>query len=349
MNPFDIVKAARALQTAQSEPSTLSPSTKAEYERISKRLIMGANSQIEEVIRRASDTTHTKTWFKRRAALQHSAHVAIRRMLAAQDQVQRRMRADPNDTAARSEWLNLLKGLNWYTNLLNAIPAGCPIPTMERSSTHSKKKDLQGLPPDWREVLLARMHKYYMHFLVTACTGCRPIELAQGVDLRVDGNSLIATVKGRKVTNATPGRAGQGQPWRELRWVLPKDGLVDLLAQRVCDAGGALTVKLEEANGPTNFSTSVRDAARREWPARNKTVTPYCIRHAFSADLKAARLQRKKIAAAMGHAVDTTCQCYGTARQVGRSSVAPDRIDAARAVREKYVYNPPRQLEDVTP
>lgn len=349
MNPFDIVKAARALQGAPNESRTLSPATKAEYERISKRLLQGGEWQIEEIIRQAADTTQAKTWFKRRAALKHSAQIAIRKLLTEQDQVQRKMHVDPGDTASRSEWVTRLKRLHWYTSLVNAIPEGCPVPEEIRRPTHSKKKDLYGLPPDWRESLLLKMGKYTMHYLVTACTGCRPSELLKGVEVRIENDNLVAIILGKKVKDATPTQASQGQPWRKLRWSLPNNGLIEILFQHVQRAGGTIVVRFDSANGPSNFSTAMRDAGRRAWPARKKTITPVCLRHAYSADLKAAEFSRKLVAAGMGHAVDTTSQNYGTAQQAGRSSVAPDGIEAARDVREKYEHQPPQRKKMATP
>ena len=229
--------------------------------------------------------------------------------------------------------------LDFYSRLASRIPTDCPIPLSERKQRHSKKQDLAGLPPDWRERLLARTPKYYLTLLVTAVTGCRPEELTTGIVVTVNDGILTANTHGAKVTDLN------GQPWRKMSWDLPREGLVGQLAEVVLQAGGTLRATIDS---PTNFSTAVRDAARREWPRRKKTVTPYCLRHVFSADVKAAGLPRQEVAAALGQAVDTTCQYYGTARQSGKNSVCPDRIEAARVVRQRYKKDIPAKARSAS-
>lgn len=352
MDGFDIVKAARAvLQAATKGSHKPSPATVAEYKRVFKRLIEGQDgtAQIDKVINRATDTRSRNTWFKHRAALRFVAITAIQKRLPDQDRIQRQLRNNPEDAIAVAEWKQLIRELNLYTSMINAIPDGCPIPDDKRRPAHSKKKDIHGLPGDWIEILMRRMGKYQKQFLVTACTGCRPAELAQGIELRVDEHGLVATIKGKKVIEESNTQVRHGQPWRKFTWTIPKGGLVDLLTALVREAGGVMTIRFDDENGATNFSTAIRDAARREWPTRVETITPYCLRHAFSAELKAAKLPRKLIAAAMGHAVDTTCQHYGTARQASKNAIVPDEIECAWEVRERFVHNPPPPSGKITP
>jgi integrase len=117
-----------------------------------------------------------------------------------------------------------------------------------------------------------------------------------------------------------------------MEWKLPRDGLVNILATEVRLAGGALTILLDS---PKNFSTNIRDSARLIWPTREKTVTPYCLRHQFAADLKSSGASDEDIAKAMGHTTTETAQTYGTARQSRGTSVQPDRVKAARAVKQR--------------
>ena len=83
-------------------------------------------------------------------------------------------------------------------------------PVKQRRPSHSKRRDLRGLPEDWRERLVARMPKYRSAALTSAVARCRPKELKKGVQLAIVGRMLIATINGAKVTEKA------GQPWRRL-------------------------------------------------------------------------------------------------------------------------------------
>lgn len=327
MIPFEIIKTARAVLSDLGPKTHIDAKTVDDYWKLTTRLVKAGQLNVDRILHEAAKTRCPSTWFKRRAALKRSARTALTKLLAEQDQLQRELRLTPEDETLRENWLKLINGLDFYSRLASSIPTDCPIPPSERQRRHSKKQDLAGLPPDWRERLLARTPKYYLAVLVTAVTGCRPQELTAGIVVTMNDGILTADIQGAKVS------AHNGQPWRKFCWELPRDGLVGRLAEAALKAGGRLRVSIES---PKNFSTAVRDAGRREWPRRQKTVTPYCLRHVFSADIKAAGLPRQEVAAALGQAVDTTCQNYGTAQQSGSNSVCPDRVEAARVVRQRY-------------
>lgn len=236
----------------------------------------------------------------------------------------------------------MIRELDFHVRLYEAIPQGSPIPPEQRTPPHSKKKDLCGLPSDWRERILARMIKYRLHFLTAAVTGCRPSEFCDGgVELLIENGQLIAQVYGKKVKSATPTRASQGQPWRMLSWDLPQTGLVAILTGAVREAGGSLTIALADEREAKNFSGAIRDAAKREWPNRKKSITAYCLRHLFSADVKSSGAASSEVAMAMGHSSDRTSQHYGSAQQRGKSSVAPNSVEAAAPVRKTNRRAPP--------
>lgn len=337
MSEFDAIRKAReAISTLGPAPS-LNPTTIEDYRATAKRLIESGQFEADAILQCAADTRSTRTWFKRRAALKWAGRHALIRLLAEQDQLQRQLRTSPGDNSLRKRWLSLINHITTYTAIVDRMPVSCPIPKVDRKSRHSKRRDLAGLPDDWREQLILRTPKYYLPLLVSAATGCRPSELKKGVSLAVQSGVLIAIVNGAKVTSLT------GQPWRESSWTLPRGGLVGQLADIVTERGGEIEVKI---NDPKQFSTAVRDAAHRLWPNRKTTITPYCFRHAFSSDLKGAKVALEKVAAGMGHAVDTTAQQYGSAKQhrSGGSNVAPDKIEAAREVRRKRKQDIPEHI-----
>ena len=327
MNPFDIIKAARIAIAERTESTAKLPSEKSmqDYQRMAKRLIHHIPPDAVETIKRAADTRSAATWFKRRAALQWYARNKIQRLLKEQDSIQRILRAMPDDQGLREEWLGMIEVLESYCTLLAKIPIGCPIPQKERKPRHSKRKDLAGLPPDWREKLLMRMEMYRLPYLAAAITGCRPEELNMGILFMIRDGELHVSIDGAKVKEKT------GQPWREMSWKLPREGLVSILATAVKLAGGSMEIRIDS---PRNFSTNIRDAAKHLWPNCNETVTPYCLRHQFAADMKASGASDEDIAKAMGHCAVSTAQYYGTARQSRGRSVHPDRVEAAREVRK---------------
>lgn len=325
--PFDIIKSARNILAKIDKTFTRSAETEADYQCTANRLIDAGNVEVSKIIAKAADTGSTRTWFKRRAALLLHARQKISQLLSEQDEIQRNQKKEPANGKHRDAWLEVVDGLEFYCDLADEIPIGCPIPEEKRRRKKSKKHDLAGLPCDWRERLSTRMKKYYAPFLVTAITGCRPAELKTSILVQIENNELVAIIGGAKVKET------QGQPERKLFWKLPKEGLVEDLAELVLRNGDKLVVTV---NNTKNFSTAIRDVARREWPKRKKTVTPYCLRHLFSAELKASGKSRQEVAAAMGHLSDRTCQHYATANQAGHSSVVPDRVESAREVLLKY-------------
>jgi integrase len=140
---------------------------------------------------------------------------------------------------------------------------------------------MTGLPPDWRERLVARMPTYRLATLTAAVTGCRPAELVGGVRVSIEGGMLVAFIRGAKVDV----ERGKGQEWRRLEWPLDNPSrMVRDLADEAARAGGALTVTIKSAS---NFSKSMSNAAAREWPRRKATITLYCLRHQVAAGMKA--------------------------------------------------------------
>jgi integrase len=189
---------------------------------------------------------------------------------------------------------------------------------------------MAGLPPNWRELVVARMPAYRSAALTAAVTGCRPAELVGGVQLRIEGGILVALVHGAKVDVAR----GKGQEWRRLVWPLDHPSeLVQGLVGEVTRADGSLLVTIASAS---NFSKSMSNAAAREWPKRKATITPYCFRHQVAADMKAdGRLDSGEISAALGHLSDATKSTYGHANMCKGGSLAPARVTAAREVKVK--------------
>ena len=180
--------------------------------------------------------------------------------------------------------------------------------------SNAKRKGLGTLPPNWRADFWKNFPENSPHRLALALlstTGCRPSELAKGVQLKLDEHAnLKVIIKGTKTHD---GR--YGQEYRELTiMVESKEAL--FLQKSVEENVGALHVAIKNPNA---LSEAVRRHSKKIWPRRKYVVSPYSFRHQFAADLK-NDLYPKEIAMALGHSAYKTQQHYGTRNQ-GRSGI----------------------------
>lgn len=339
MQEYETIKDARAMLQA-NQASAPSQRTVAGYEAKTALIMRRVRpaTDIESVITQAKQTRSVSTWFGRKAALMYTLRRNTAYLLAEQDTMQRAIKAAQAAGGAPSQegWQEIVRKIGlmaeWHRRL--QVEPGPPVE--DRRQRHSKRRDLRGLPHDWRERLVARMPNYRLAVLANAVTGCRPDELAKGVQLAIEGGVLVATIQGAKVTGKT------GLPWRRLSWSMDSDSpLVRALIAEV--QGGANVAQIVNAKA---YSGAMRAAGGREWPKRKTTVTPYCMRHALAADMKASGMGAEEISVALGHCSDVTKQYYGSASQGGRSgAVVPARVEAARQVRMaakgKYMQTKP--------
>lgn len=325
---FGIIKAARAMMGARPA-SSASEASRAKYQAEALRLFDRRNEHDGDIWKAAANTTSVATWFKRRASIQSLAWAQIEEILKRQDQIQRSLRGVPESDPRWKEWRTMVSGLHFWTDTLQRMPTGAPLNERKRRTS---KRRLGAVPADWREQLAQRLPRWHLPFLVAAVSGCRPAELAVGVDVAVAGGELKVRIKGVKV------RPGAGQPWRELFWPLDGDGaspLVRRLADHAAASGGAMVVDLGQDNSsPARaFSDAIRAAAARAWPTLRTSITAYSLRHAAASDAKASGLSPEDISAALGHAVEHTQGTYGHGSQSRGGSVAPAKVVAARAVK----------------
>jgi integrase len=331
MEKSESIKQAYIMLQMASTGAPLSARTVAGYIRIVSRILRraGPNADIDDLIALSKQTKSACTWFSRRAALMYVFRQYVIKWLAEQDRMHQANEAAQAAGASPSweSWQKAVKRIAqitaWHTRLRDE-PG---IPIENRRPRYSKRRDLRGLPDDWQERIVARMPDYRLAALTNAVTGCRPDELVTGVELAIEDDMLVVTIKGSKVTART------GQPWRRLSWRLDSEWpLVRSLILAV--QAGAFLVKIKCAKA---YSSAMRTAGRREWPGRKATVTPYCFRHAFASNMKALGMEALDIAAALGHCSDIAKKFYGSANQ-GRSKTAvPVKLEAARKVKVKVI------------
>lgn len=219
----------------------------------------------------------------------------------------------------------------------------------------ARKTCIEGLPADWREQLAQRVPAGLRRaYLVMALTGCRPIELARGIDVRLgrerQWDVLRLTIRGAKLS------AHSGQPLRSVCWPVHANTLTTLLCNELADVepgpDGSQCARIEftERN---SLRMWLRHHGARLWPGR--TLFPYALRYQFATDLEAARLGSAQIAKALGHCVGHTQTRYRPRRRptaVPRGpALALGQIEASRPVRERTRQRerecePERQLGD---
>lgn len=178
----------------------------------------------------------------------------------------------------------------------------------------SKRQVLGGLPPNWRELVIdSAKPQHEIPITVLAASGCRPAELAKGIDVvSVDGR-IVIVIQGVKVTEYS------GQPQR----IISLDPLLNPFARMLFDQLQRDKAIIVKVNRWTLFD-AVKSAARRAGIPEGKRVTPYCLRHQFAADIKA---EGGSASEALGHATDRTQSNYGQKNQSkGRSGVKTTKV-----------------------
>lgn len=340
MQEYDIIRRARAMLEA-SENSSPSAHTITGYEARAKHIFRlvkagatdGKNTEVGDFIACARQTHSASTWFGRRAALLYAFRQILRRLLADQDKLQRSLKAANISTESQQwdSWRQIVKRLGVWMEGIERLQGTSGPSLAVRKPRHSKRKDMKGLPDDWRERMVNRSHKYRHAVLVNAVTGCRPDELVKGVRLSIIGAELVAEISGSKVTEKS------GQPWRRLSWPVDSDSpLIALLVAEVRNGLGVVTI-----DDAKRYSGAVRAAAEREWSRRKTKMSPYCFRHAAASDMKANGLEDALISQALGHCADVARSYYGQSQQ-GRAGngVAPCSVKAARTIRMRFQQVP---------
>lgn len=264
--------------------------TRVQYKRIIKRRLVDAGGRADLAgLSRAS-------WYPARAALRIGLAETYRVAKRGYDAA---MKGGDMDTAARA--------IQRAKNALDDLEAvsSATAPPAEKIA-HSARQRLPKVAGSWQAQVYEQASAVQRPAVaVLWATGCRPAELARGVDVFIDKDSgaLCVRIPGAKVNDAKQA----GQPVRVL--VISKSSR----------AGKALLAVLGDAQ-----RVQVRRAAKRitkdflairpKLPA-GWTVSAYSFRHQAAANLKADLGDAGKTASALGHRSTRSQQRYGTARQ----------------------------------
>lgn len=281
-----------------------SENTLDEYMKLAKQLLLKKAKKKQSLWHVIAETRSKHTYYKRIAAIRYyilqmgseSAKTLMKEYCPIADS-------------------NIKKASVDVMELLNIIETSLKITFSKRLS---KRSALLGLPFDWMEQICNynENSKYRDAFYVVALTGCRPGELKKGVsvtyELKSDGESeLTFKIFGSKVT------ADSGQEWRTITYKNLENIAAFSKFLACIKAEGTKKIHIES---PINFTQEIRRIAKHLWPDHKSSVTAYCFRHQFSANLKNMKIG-DDTSKALGHRSTKTRRLYGTASQARGKSV----------------------------
>lgn len=334
------VQASLATLEAREKSKGRSERTCDDYVRLTASLLKRAQARPEDLADEMRDTGKSCTYYKRLSAVRYDSIVRLKACIAS-------LVDSSTDAELRNASEQLTQAQFQMKALSLAEEQGMSRP---REARKSKRPALRGLPADWRLSLCRRgmRGKYARALVVAALTGLRPCELVKGVEIahltdETTGTPIVRLrVCGGKVTDH------QGQPWRNISF--RADETIPLVAELLehfqPSPDDKPMVYIEKAE---NFSKEVSRLARSLWPGRKESITAYCLRHQFSADLKAAG-DVGAVSQGLGHRSGKTRRTYGTAGQShGTDRVVPFRIEADRPVSEPKLRRPNVALNGPSP
>lgn len=315
------------LETMKSQREPLAQ-TKIDY--ANKYRILVETSGEDGIWAAALETTKVSTFRARRAAIIYTSCQILQDNLRKIEKLAAALKSAESQIEKESLGSDMFKcaeEIAKANKILNTTPGSDQLTNRIRRKS---KRNPGVVEENWREILADRMMKWRTPYLVSAVTGCRPVEMArEGVEFHIHGNDLVATIGGAKLTEYS------GQPQRTLSWPLDHPAkLVSELVKIVQSNGGRFVVKMpgQSTRSEAIFSTAVRDAGKRAFPRLNSNITPYSLRHAFSSDLKAADFSKVEIAQALGHISTDTQNRYGHTNLARGVSLAPKQVSATREV-----------------
>lgn len=172
----------------------------------------------------------------------------------------------------------------------------------------SKRHGLGEFPGDWELEFLAAfsdLHDSEFNALVLlGMTGCRPAELAAGLQVTVNParRALVVLIRGGKVTRLN------GQPTRELAFAIDHP-----IASRLRFLDAAVPYCFRIALDRDRLAYLLAVGNTRDRFSELPRISAVTFRHQFASHLKSAGYSKSQIAQALGHRSDRTQQIYGRA------------------------------------
>jgi hypothetical protein len=173
---YEMIKRGRAVLLTVPK-GEVRDSTAADYLRKVRRLRARSSGHggglLDGAIAEALKTAKKSSWQACRAALLYCARRTLEDSLAEQNKAQHACKAIElmGGSAPWETWKNIVKVVAQCTQAIEAVLAAS-LPIEGRIDRHTKRRDMAGLPPDWRERVVARMPAYRAAALTAAVTGC---------------------------------------------------------------------------------------------------------------------------------------------------------------------------------
>ena len=325
---FEVITRAReALPSDDGVSDKTAANYKAKADRMLRELDQCKETTVRQILERYAPVS--RSFHAMRAAFVWHLKQEAKNLLSVQDGLQRREKQS-------TEWLNAVDHLERCLVLIDRVKANhagdlLALTGEHKKAKHSKRKDLPKLPKNWKQLMLqrnARSPRYRLPTIVIAATGCRPEELAMGVELRLDSGFIVVKLRGAKVSK------NSGQEWRQFKLlvdVMPPDVLQQIESKRT------LTVSIASTDA---FRAHLTRLSVELFPGK-PAITGYSFRHSIAEDLRASGWAAEEIAAFLGQAVSETQSYYGRRRRKGKH--APEAINIERGSVE--TARPVRKLD----
>lgn len=218
-----------------------------------------------------------------------------------------------NSSRSKGTFNSRLSAVKYYLSddpeVIDSILSQVKKPSFEK--VKSKRLDLKKLPTDWQTMMVEKLKKtgstYVKAIAILQATGCRPIELENGVHIeKAYEGDFVITVKSAK------GRDGFE---RKVTSSLPI--LAELFSEEE-------TVKAKSKRLAEVLYTISRTLGM--------SISAYTYRHAFASDLKASGLAKDEIAMCMGHRALKSQRSYGFKRAGEQTFVKSVEVKAIKSI-----------------
>ena len=303
----------------------IQPSTATEYEKIYARMLRDNQTP--------DDATSRSGYFLRRAALVFICAKQARQALRDRDKAE----------VGSGKWQSALREIKRISSIYRCYP---PDPERQnhlhgskgrcwndvkqdkelagwKAESKSKRAGLNALlrRADWSNCLFDAMPtKFRAAYAIALLTGARPAEIEKGVIVRKSDAGLEITIKGAKIGSQ------RGQPERVILISLDSKSaqyLADLIEVNECSVQCSAK----------RFCDAVRNAGKKAFPRMRSSISPYSLRHAVAASLKANGIDADGIAQVLGHRASRSQQVYGMCSQRSNNATSILGVRASLPVR----------------
>lgn len=302
------------------------PSTVVEYEKVYARMLRDQQTP--------DDATSRSGYFLRRAAL----------MYVCANQARRALRERDKTSFGSDEWQSALTEIERLSSIFRTYP---PDPERQhhalgsngrswqevrnekiaagwKAECKSKRAGLSALlkRPNWSDSLFqAIAPNYRAAYAIARLTGARPAEIENGVAVVKTEQGLEIIIKGAKIGQQ------RGQPERVI--LVSADSIAAQYLAELTE-GHKVTIQCNAKR----FCDAVRKAGKKAFPRMRTSISPYSLRHAVAASLKASGIDADGIAQVLGHRASRSQQVYGMCSQRSNNATAILGVRASMPVRD---------------